>query len=226
MTAALAREVTCTDCGKTFPGRVGGTRRCGPCAQHRVAEALRARRGDVTAEVASAAPVPEAPFVSAVLPGAGFPVVPELTCADCGTTFTRKDSRGVASTRCVPCQTARDRESRRAWRAAETKTAAEARAMAGPAPYTPAVSDRAAQVSGVLAERMLTAAPACAGDDRFTAEPSSLAPGAESDMLRLCRSCPLLEPCAAVAKTTKPAAGFWAGKHRSTRTRATEEVTA
>lgn len=242
MTGALAREVTCTDCGSTFAGRVGGSRRCGPCAQSRVAAAVRARRTEdspvVEAVSSLPAPVvepvaPETPSVPSVLPEPTARTVllaedaaRTITCADCGTVFVRTNWGGATPTRCKPCQ----KEAARTV-AAERREAAraerEATRVTTPGVPRGGVSPTVERAAATLAHRMQTVDPACAGDDRFTADAPDLPPGAVDLMTRLCRGCPLFEPCALVAKTSKPAAGFWAGKHYTARTRPdAQELTA
>lgn len=47
-----------------------------------------------------------------------------------------------------------------------------------------------------LRSAMIDAAPACAGDGRFVADDSDPEP-----LIEICRGCPLIEPCSALADT-------------------------
>jgi len=48
----------------------------------------------------------------------------------------------------------------------------------------------------VLSTAVIEATPACAGDDRFIADESDPAP-----LVAICQTCPLIEPCRALAMT-------------------------
>lgn len=62
-----------------------------------------------------------------------------------------------------------------------------------------------------LRTAMIDTAPSCAGDDRFVAEDSDPAP-----LVAICRRCPLIEPCSALAETGNmlPVFGIVAGQVR------------
>lgn len=60
----------------------------------------------------------------------------------------------------------------------------------------------------------------CANDDRFTSESAS-----ERAAVRgLCRRCPLIDTCRALADEERPKHGIWAGVDRSPRTPKTKET--
>ncbi|WP_221586062.1 WhiB family transcriptional regulator [Microbacterium sp. G2-8] len=54
-------------------------------------------------------------------------------------------------------------------------------------------------------------APACQGDDRFTADAHTLARGDVAALRAICGTCPALAECRAYAAASRPAAGVWAG---------------
>lgn len=69
-----------------------------------------------------------------------------------------------------------------------------------------------------LADAMMNASPACAGDDAFTAD--VILPSAAARMTARCAACPVRRPCAEYAAAAEPTAGFWAGTAYPVRRRA------
>lgn len=57
--------------------------------------------------------------------------------------------------------------------------------------------------------------PACVDMPEFVAEPEDIRPDTIQAMKRICRACPLAEPCAAYALAARPTGGMWAGTHYS-----------
>lgn len=73
------------------------------------------------------------------------------------------------------------------------------------------------EVTEALASAMAKDDPACLDDDRFTITRLSPLRGEEKKALYLtCFGCPIYEACSDYATTTKPAAGYWAGKNYGT----------
>jgi len=74
---------------------------------------------------------------------------------------------------------------------------------------------------GRLSAAMDDTRPACADDDRFTADTPSEAD--LEDMRGICAACPLLAVCDAYRVAASPRAAFWAGHPtKTTRTRSTK----
>lgn len=65
-----------------------------------------------------------------------------------------------------------------------------------------------------LADAMAKHEPACAGDERFTSDLDRTDKHTEHELLATCFGCPLLAACDAYASSTRPTAGFWAGRWR------------
>jgi hypothetical protein len=60
------------------------------------------------------------------------------------------------------------------------------------------------------------------GDLPWTADPENTTMRQLLVMGGVCRVCPVLSDCAALAKRAKVTAGFWAGRHRDKATRVTD----
>lgn len=58
-----------------------------------------------------------------------------------------------------------------------------------------------------MSTAMLTIAPACQSDDRFTADDQDA-----EDLRHVCHGSPLFDLCGTYARATHPKAGVWAGR--------------
>ena len=75
------------------------------------------------------------------------------------------------------------------------------------------MSARTTEAWDALTTAMLTVAPACQGDDRFTDDDQVI-----SELAPICRACRLFDVCGEYAQLERPKAGIWAGRtYRTTK---------